>query len=210
MVAHVVSEISKRASLGLRVLWLLSGGSAIDVQIEIASRLSPDEKKHITVAQVDERYVQIGSEDDNWQQMTTRGFPFDEFSEKLRILHTHKSSVKCGEDYQAVLQNAFARTNFSIGIYGIGTDGHTAGIKPTMNDREFSIFKDTKLVAAYKASDFERITTTTRVIDSLDRIAVFCCDSKKKNMLKKLATDVPEYKMPAQLLKYAKNVVIFT
>lgn len=210
IVSDVLLNLSGATKGGKDALWLLSGGSAIDIEVEVASRLSSIQKKSITVGQVDERFVDIGSPEHNWELLSVAGFKFEDFADALPILQPNKSIHECASDYQELLTQKLAECDYALGIYGIGADGHTAGIKPTRSNDDFAPFTSNELVLAYTGTDFKRITTTAAVINKLDDIYVYCCGTEKVGVLKALKTDVKSHKMPAQLLKEGKNVVIFT
>lgn len=208
--SRVVESLSKAIMQGGYALWLLSGGSAIEIECRIAKSLKYDQKQKIILGQVDERFVPIGSADHNWEQITKSGLEFAGFADVLPILQPGLGLEECRNNYQERLAKAFSVCDFSLGIYGIGTDGHTAGIKPMENKLAFQKFSQTKLVVSYSGIDYQRITTTATVINKLDEIDVYCCGEAKTNILNKLDTNTESYKMPAQLLKKGKNVVIFT
>ena len=64
------------------VLWLLSGGSAIDVAVlsrkKLADRTSLN---NLHIGLIDERYGKYGHENSNWQQLIDAGVDFSNINE---------------------------------------------------------------------------------------------------------------------------------
>jgi len=125
------------------------------------------------------------------------------------MLKPNLDKEECARQYSSELEGALERCGFSIGVYGIGADGHTAGIKPAKSQEAFLPLLGPESVVAYSSEDYERITTTAAVIKKLDLIVVYACGEEKTTIIHKLKQNVAAFKVPAQLLKTAKNVVIF-
>ncbi len=210
IISRVLTSLTNAIQRCDEILWLLSGGSAINIEAKVASLLSLSQKKHISLGQIDERFVPIGSTEHNWQQLIKSGLKPEDFSAAWPILQPAMSIEECARNYQKILAQAFTECNFALGIYGIGADGHTAGIKPTNTQSDFKRYTGTSLVTAYSGADFQRITTTASVIKKLDEIDIYCCGANKTETIEALKTAIANHKMPAQLLKKGKNVVIFT
>ena len=82
--------------------------------------------------------------------------------------------------------------DYKIGLFGIGVDGHTAGIMPP----------DT-------ISKWTRISITPQLIKKLDEIVLYVEGKEKIKILQKLDEDIDEITMPAQLLKSVPKLTIF-
>lgn len=190
-------------------LWLLSGGSSIGYEVAVAKKLSLSTKSHIHVALVDERFVPIGSKDSNWFQLEESGFEFNSFASATPILKPELKAFECAKQYDEELDELFSMCKGSIGVYGIGADGHTAGIKPTNDPESFIEFSGPSLVLSYQGDDFSRITTTAKVVRHLSQVVVLAAGRQKQPLLSALSKQTQPHKMPAQLLKEAENVVIF-
>jgi 6-phosphogluconolactonase/glucosamine-6-phosphate isomerase/deaminase len=198
------------ASENNKMLWLLSGGSAIDLEVQISHQLTKVQKQHITIGQVDERYVKVGSVHHNWTSLIQAGLKPEQFDASLPMIQNNLSLKETAAAYDIQLRQAFARCTFSCGIYGIGTDGHTAGIKPAKDPESFKVFDSVSLTVGYQGNDYKRLTTTAAVITKLSAIYVYAVGSDKSQVLADLSETISPHKMPAQLLKKAKNIVIFS
>ncbi len=151
------------------------------------------------------------------------------------ILHG-KSMDEEVKSYNIFLENLLT-TNYSllttIAIFGIGKDGHTAGIFPTQTIEEFrGIYRslptaclparqgeagleDEVLVVGhhYGAEPYkDRITITPLLISKLDHAFLVTQGEGKKKVLQRFsnASFEDRYQIPAVVLKSAKNLMIFT
>jgi 6-phosphogluconolactonase/glucosamine-6-phosphate isomerase/deaminase len=86
----------------------------------------------------------------------------------------------------------------------MGADGHTSGILP-----HSKALSSTQLAEFYDGGQYIRITTTARLISRLDLAVVYSADKEKEPALIKLKQTVDPALQPVQLLKKAKELVIF-
>jgi 6-phosphogluconolactonase/glucosamine-6-phosphate isomerase/deaminase len=201
---HLVKTITEHLRSGERVLWLLSGGSGAKVCLEVAKRLKvePLEKLFVTVS--DERYGNIGHADENWQQLLDAGFmlPGATLYRPLQGLDREETTKQFG----AWLEMHIKEADYSIGLFGIGPDGHTAGIKPFSPAAESDAW-----AAAFTGEDFERITMTFPAIESLDEAVIQAMGAEKASTLNQLLRTQVEYAaQPAQVLKSVKKSTLYT
>lgn len=198
------ARILKHLNKGERVLWLLSGGSAIKLQIEIAKRLTDSKNlANLTVSLVDERFGPDGHSDSNWQQLVDSGFSLP--GAKLQPVLAGKDMASTATDFENFLAGALEDSAYRIAIAGIGPDGHTLGIKPG------SPAVDTKnLAIGYGWEDYQRITATAQVIKKLDAVIVYAFGEAKKQQLENLKEDLQVADQPAQALKLCPDVTVFS
>ncbi|HWZ65378.1 MAG TPA: 6-phosphogluconolactonase [Patescibacteria group bacterium] len=197
---HIASVINRKLSDGMRVLWLVSGGSAVGVAVRVRQKLASTTK--LTVMQVDERYGPVGHSDSNWQQLLDKGFVTSGI--KCRPILLGKDFAKTTLEYNRALTIAYFVADFAIGLFGIGSDGHTAGILPGS-----SAVSNTNLVASFQAVDYQRITITPTAIAKLDLAVAYVADHEKFNTLQDLQAELPIFKQPAQALKLAKEAYVY-
>lgn len=206
---YLIKELTAGTSQGKDVLWLLSGGSAIDVTIGVTENLGIAVTKRIIIAQVDERFVPPGSKDENWQQLINAGFSPNNFKQTVSILSTGSQPDSIATNYSQLLKQLFDQTETRVGLLGIGADGHTAGIKPMENPKDFAIFTGADLVVSYQAEDFVRITITAAAIKQLSNVVVYACGEEKRPVINQLNAELPAHSQPAQLLKHVSSAVVF-
>lgn len=193
-----------------QILLLLSGGSCLNPVREAFKRLDDENLKRIDLAQIDGRYVDIGAEGSNWRQIKEAlGVKLNKLDTKLALLNTGDEPEDIAIAYEMELNGLLESADYTLGIYGIGPDGHIAGMLPTAHPEEFTRFLDGRLVVDYEAPDFVRMTTTQALLTKLDEAVVFACGPAKNAALERLNEDLPPHKHPAQLLKDAERVTIF-
>lgn len=196
--------IKKHLSLGERVLWLLSGGSGIAIAVEASKKLKNIDLSNLFVSLTDERYGEIGHKDENWQQLIDAGFSLP--SANLYRPLIGKKIKQTVVEFNNWLAIQLEKANYKIGIFGLGTDGHTAGIKP----RSIATKSD-DLIVSHVAEDFERITITFAAIRQLDTAIIQASGIEKQLAINNLMTRTVSYiDEPAQILKFVPNVTLYT
>ena len=204
VIATVIAEaIITQLEAGKKVLWLIPGGSSIAVAVEVAKILIGSPFGKLTVTLTDERYGEMNHQDSNWLQLQQAGFYLPE-AHLIPVL-SGKDKEATTEDYAMCLKEELANTDYSIGFFGIGDDGHTAGILPGS-----PAVHSEHLTADYSGGNFERITITPKVIAQLDEAFVYAVGESKWAALLKLESEVALNEEPAQILKQVPKLTIFT
>ena len=191
---------------GERVLWLLSGGSSLEVAT-IASkskRLKDIDLSKLYVSMTDERYGPIGHNDENWQQLLNSGFDMPGANlYRLLIGQDIESTTAAFNNW---LETQFAAADYKLGIFGLGVDGHTAGIKPHSSATE-----SIDLAVSYKSNDFERITISFFAIEQLDEAVIQASGDSKQLIVNQITYDgFPLKDQPAQILKKIPLTTLYT
>jgi 6-phosphogluconolactonase/glucosamine-6-phosphate isomerase/deaminase len=159
------------------------------------------------VAMVDERYGPIMHKDSNEKMIQDSGFitylksmhiPF------YPVLEKAKNRIGVARDYDSTITSLFKTYKKRIGLFGIGVDGHTAGIIPNRSDFKNPIFTDQnrKLVGEFndKASSYkERITITPLAIEKMDYCVLLTLGKEKKETLGKLFEDLSIETIPSRI-----------
>lgn len=202
VVAHLCITISRRLAAGEKVLWLVTGGSSIPLEAEVASRLNRTNLRNLIVTLSDERYGPVGHSDSNWQQLLDAGFNLD--GATLQPVLSDKSFEETAAQYSQMLESDWAVADYKIGFIGIGPDGHAAGIKPGS-----PAVNSNKIVSAYQGDDFARLTITPKAIARLDETVSYALGEAKWPMLKRLTKTLPIQEQPAQCLKAVAKVTIY-
>ncbi len=203
----LANSIIKELEFGKRVLWFATGGSSIAVALEagkiIASSSHHSLAKNLRLTMTDERYGPRGHDNSNWQQLIDKGFNLPD----AKIIH-----ILCGLDiiettktFNTILKNELEDATYKIGLFGIGKDGHTAGILPGSEaiDSERYAF-------AYDGGEFLRITITPEVVCKLDEAVVFMQGQDKWHIIEDLEKNIPVVDQPAQILKVVPELTIFS
>ena len=197
------SRISSVLNADKPVLWLICGGSNIPLAVAafgmVKSSVSKERLVRLTVAQTDERYGPVGHEDSNWQQMIDAGF--DLKGVKAVPVLTGESLNETGTDYAAkigiAMDDVKAAHGLTIALFGIGSDGHIAGMLP-----HSPAVSSTSLATGYVSEPFTRVTLTPPALRKIDVAYVFAFgDSKKKALQDLQDKELALEEEPAQILK---------
>jgi len=200
-VKYLADTIKDHLKAGEHVLWLVSGGSAIAVEAAVAKALADEPLEHLTVTLTDERPGPVGHPDSNWHQLAQAGFKLPG-AKLVPVLTGAGTDVDAGA-FSDVLAHELSAAGYHIGLFGIGPDGHTAGIpaKYPAPSYEPAMF--------YQIGDFERISMTAASIERLDEVVAYVMGDNKHNQLDRLTQDVPISEQSAQALKQAPKLTVF-
>lgn len=204
VIEKMASSINSKLQAGNKVLWLVSGGSGGKVSIEIAKRLQPENLANLYVTLSDERYGEVGHSNENWQILLNGGLKLP--NAKVYRPLIGKDIQETTAEFSLWLENTITKVDYIVGLFGIGVDGHTAGIKP------HSLAVASRSAAeCYSGDDFKRITITPEFITKLNEAYVQVFGSEKHTVIKQLLNnEVPIDVQPAQILKKISNVTIYT
>ncbi len=202
MVGYLAAEITKHLSAGQSVLWLVAGGSAMKIAIDVADRVKSNDLKNLTVTLSDERYGPVGHQDSNWFQLTRAGFKLPG-AELIPVLNNRslKTTVK---RFDGILAQEIRNVDYKLGLIGIGSDSHIAGIKP-----HSPAVNATTMATGYNWDDYRRITMTFPAIEAMDEVVAYLAGEAKQAALDALSKDAPLAEVPSQILKRAKKAIIF-
>lgn len=203
----LASAVIERLEEGKKVLLFLTGGSSIAVGIVLADILKKSEIgekiNNLTITLTDERYGPVEHFNSNLFQLKERGFDLPG-ANIVPILVDDDRDITT-EKFNNFLKEELVKAEYKIGLFGVGVDGHTAGILPE------SVAVDTeKFVVGYDTPVFSRITITPKAIEKLDQAVVWMQGKDKWPVLDSLQNEIPIQKQPAQVLKKIPLLTIFT
>jgi 6-phosphogluconolactonase len=207
----LASSILKQLKSGKRVLFFVTGGSSISVGSKVSKILReyPDKNllKNLIITLTDERYGKVGHPDSNWQQLKNRGFDIPQA--KFIPILTGDDRNTTIEKFNKMLNTELMinkENEYKIGLFGIGSDGHTAGILP-----ESVAVNSENLACGYDTPTFSRITITPKMIEKLDEAIVWAQDKDKWKIVENLlGENIPIARQPAQILKKVPLLTIFS
>lgn len=202
-IVEYLSDVLKRyIALNKKVLLLVPGGSAIVVLPRVAEKLKGVDCANLSVTLTDERYGEVGHKDSNWQQIMEEGF--DLLNANLYHVLQGKDEATTALDFRKFIEDKIKTSDYIIGLFGIGRDGHTSGILP-----ESRAIDSKELVCGYQSEEYYRITTTPLFLSKLDEVIVYATGASKKETLEKLRSEYSIGEQPAQALKQADKFIIF-
>ena len=200
----IALAVLAQLKLNKKVLLFVTGGSSITVCIKVSEILKKHPHQNLTVMLTDERYGEVNHADSNWGKLIKGGFSLPE-AKLIPILRgeDHATTTK---EFNENLEREFKHTDYKIGMFGVGPDGHTAGILPGS-----VAIHSTLLGCGYDSEVFSRITMTFKAIEKLDEIIAWIQGENKWGVIKDLdEKDIELEKQPAQILKKVPSLTIFT
>lgn len=214
----VAKEILYR-NVDNKTLLLLSGGRTPK---ELYTFFAKEEQLQSgAVGQIDERFGMPMHENSNQKMIGETGL--------LRYLQMRdipfhpilkgRDRNMTAEEYDSVLRDLFSVYQRSIGLLGIGADGHTAGIPANSKIwKEFSLAQKEKTEYVLEYDDHgalynERVTMSFLGLSMLDLLIVMVFGNDKKEALQQMMTKGGEDDTPARFYtrdNIAKKTVIIT
>ncbi|MFA6314759.1 MAG: 6-phosphogluconolactonase [Candidatus Paceibacterota bacterium] len=191
-----------------KVLWLIAGGSNIPIAVSVMNMIKKSavniDFQNLTIALTDERYGPVGHPDSNWQQLIDHGFDFNGVR-SVPILKG-RSLEETAIGYDKYIRSIFESVEVVIAQFGIGADGHIAGILP-----HSPAVDCTDIVTGYVTDNFTRITLTPIALRKINYAFVFAFGESKLEAMK----NIRENKMtladePAGILNTLPEVYIFS
>lgn len=204
IVEYLTSTLIANLQADKSVLWLVPGGSAMKVATKVLAELEDVDTSKLCVTLTDERYGRPNHPDENWMQLEQLGFNVATIN-AYRVLRGEDIETTA-QDFADKLAQLFATYDYKIGLFGIGGDGHTAGIKP-----HTAAATSDEYAAQFEGEDFARITMTPKAIGQLDEAVAYAHGTEKHPVLSQLLhEDVDIYDQPAQALKTVPKVTLFS
>jgi 6-phosphogluconolactonase/glucosamine-6-phosphate isomerase/deaminase len=198
----IAGRLIQHLEEGKRVLWLVPGGSSIVIAAAVSQHLKGKPLGKLAVTLTDERYGEINHPDSNWRQLDEAGFELPGAS--LRPVLQGLDLDSTVGSFAETLKEEFNRADYRLGFFGIGPDGHTAGILPGSPAVRSGV-----LTAGYDAGNFRRLTMTPPAIDQLDEAVVYAVGEAKWPVIDALATSIEWDVQPAQALKQVPRLTVF-
>lgn len=199
---------------GKKTLWLIPGGSNVPIAVDVMKRIRQKinmangsfkgKLENLTITLTDERYGPVGHKDSNWQQLLDAGFDFSgtNIVPVLRNAPLNETVFLWSKD----LERVFSENSSIIGQFGIGPDGHTAGIFAGS-----LAVANHGIVCAYEATQYTRMTLTPKAIRKIQSAFAFAFGQSKQAQLIRLRDEeIFVSQQPAQLLKSLNEAYIYS
>jgi 6-phosphogluconolactonase len=192
----------------------LSGGSTPKKLYELIA--SEKTLKSGSVGLIDERYGEKNHKHSN--ELMIKGTGIIEYFENMNIrfypILEEKEIADTARDYDEALRFVLKYFPKSVGILGVGADGHTAGI-PTNPEIVRKMEEDqSALVDFYELEKYgQRITLNFHGLAMLDLIIVLVLGQEKREILKTMFLDGSIEDLPARFYlkpEIAKKTIIVT
>ncbi len=194
----VAQAISNKLKTKKPIIWLVCGGSNIATEVKIMQAIAqraPDNLGSLLIVPMDERYGAPGHKDSNYKQLQDAGFEPGE-ALWVDVLGRNLPLAETIEYYSDLVQAAFAAADTIVGVFGLGTDGHTAGVLPGSP----ALTETVTSVVGYDSPPFVRLTLTPQELVKTTIAYVLAYGEAKKEPLERLkANKEPLEKLPAKL-----------
>jgi len=197
----LAGKLIKRLQIGDRVTWLVSGGSAVNLAVEISKDLEDFDLSQLHISLVDERYGPVGHSDSNWQLLINSGFSAP---------GAHLYPVLKGgslEDTTADFNEFINKIDgYKIALLGLGADNHTAGVLPNS-----PAITSSHTVVAYQEGNYSRITMSLAGLKNLDEAVVYSVGESKRTALENLASEkeLPINQFPSRIIRQIANWSVY-
>lgn len=200
----VRTRLESELKQGKRVVWLVTGGSNLKTAVQVMEGLPHDETERLTIFLTDERYGEVGHNDSNAKQLHDAGFQSHE-AIFIPTLEPGFTLHETQERYAQAVGRAFEHADVIIAQFGLGTDGHIAGIlphSPAVNASE--------LVAAYQSNPFTRVTLAFPAIRQVSAAYMQAFGEDKHDQLRRLHDEALSLdEQPSQILKELPEAYIY-
>lgn len=204
----IAATICEGLLAGKRVLWLVSGGSNIAIEknvMDLVRNHADDKLGGLAILPIDERYGAPGHQDSNAAQLKAAGFDPGKAMFVDVLMHDLPFDQTVSL-YTEVASTALANAGLVIGQFGMGADGHIAGIKPDSPATE----EDDSTVAGYEWSDYLRMTLMPAALRQVSVGFLVAYGADKKQPLERLQHGTASFKqLPAMLLHEIQEVYVY-
>lgn len=195
-------NIKQHLQKGERVSWIITGGSSMPIVVAICRQLENMNLENLSVTLSDERYGEPGHSDSNWEQLDKLGFFLP--GANLQPVLNGKTLDETTKDYNHTMKLLLKDADYSIGLIGVGADGHIAGIKPGS-----PAVGSTDMTTSYKWDDYVRLSMTPAAVLLLDEVVTVVMGEAKHQTLKDLSKDLDINDQPAQILKKVASATVY-
>lgn len=200
----LASRLNDLLGANKRVLWLIPGGSNIEVVCRVMTSLNAEKVSNLTIALTDERYGPPGHDDSNQTQLSKNGF--DARGATFLPYLTGLSLEETVRRVEVTVKEAFSGSDYVVGFFGMGADGHTAGMLPKSPAAE----ENEKWVIGYEASPYIRLTLTTSALKEVSAAYLGAFGKEKLTALLTLQNGhIPVPQQPAQVLKTIEESYVY-
>jgi 6-phosphogluconolactonase/glucosamine-6-phosphate isomerase/deaminase len=171
------------------------------VRVQAAEKL-----RGLAIMPMDERYGKSGHKDSNTEQLKAAGFDSGSAT-WINILMHDLPFDQTLSFYNGVATTAISNAQAIIGQFGLGADGHTAGLLPGSPATEV----DEATVIGYEWTDYTRMSLSALALKQITTAYVLAYGDGKKHALTRLQKNDESFAdLPSSLLCYIADTQIYT
>ncbi len=206
--AALAQKIITSLQNGSRVLWLIPGGSNIPIAVDVLNIVRANTTavllSHLTFTLTDERFGPVGHPDSNWQQLQVAGVNTEGLKAAIPIL-VGQPLAETVARFGGIIEELLKSTDIIIGQFGMGADGHIAGILP-----HTPAVTETLPTSGYEGKPFTRVSLTFPILRKINAAYMFVSNATKKAAIDRLHEDnISLADQPAQILKEIPEVFVY-
>lgn len=187
-----------------KVLYLITGGSNADIEIEILNGVNSEVTENLFILLADERYGPSNHQDSNYTQLINKGFNVKNAT-FVNLLSDNLGPEETLQLYTDIYKYYKGEADVVIAQLGIGSDGHIAGVLPNspgVNSSEIATY--------YESTPYQRLTLSLETLKDIDKAFVFCFGEDKKDALTKLEEgSLDKNTLPSIILKDLADVIVY-
>jgi 6-phosphogluconolactonase/glucosamine-6-phosphate isomerase/deaminase len=203
-VAPLRDRLEHDLSDNKQVLWLMTGGSNIPLSVSVMAQLPDTLTSRLTILLTDERFGAVGHANSNMEQLKRAGF-MPKQAMVMSVLKPDLSLEETCRGYGIHFQAAVRKADVVLGQFGMGADGHIAGILPGS-----PAVSSGDLTAAYDAPPYTRVTLTPKALQQLSVAYLFAFGADKRGALENLQGKTLSLdEQPAQILRQIPEACIY-
>ena len=200
------------------VLLLLSGGSAFDLLDYVSAKALGE---NLAISLLDERFSQDPAIN-NFSRLQTLEFYTLAAKQEANFIGTLPRPDESLAAFAQRLENSWRKWKTQnpggriFATFGMGEDGHTAGMFPLADKLKFDeLYNSANWVAAHALGAIkpwpERVTATLTFFKLIDEGMAYICGQNKREKLAEVLTSKPSLSsLPGAGLKLVKNMDVFT
>ncbi len=203
---HLQQSLIEKITTHNSVVWLVPGGSNIALSVDVMRAIPQDLRSQLTILQTDERFGAYNHPDSNWLQLHQAGFNPTGAKTETILTKDNLSLEDSVKRYDEIVRRVLKSNAMIIGQFGIGVDGHIAGIlpgSPAVDAQDY--------VIGYETEQFTRVTLTPRAISRINMAYAFVFGESKKVALNNLySKNLSLSEQPSQILKQIEPAYIYS
>lgn len=202
----IAAKVAELLLEGKKVLFLISGGSATQAGLKVLEQLEIIDGidfANLAISLVDERWEQDNLHaDSNWLPLAESELVLrlsDKGAELVPVLHGGTMASETARFNEYLL--AYAEQEV-VALFGMGEDGHTAGIFPASVADFATNYGEESLAVSHEVSPKAtrtRITISPKMINLIKHKYLFAAGEGKREMLKRLIAQADSSITPADI-----------
>ena len=131
------------------------------------------------------------------------------------ILRSHLKGVASDfvKDYDKKVRYLLGHFSKSVGVMGVGEDGHTAGLPSGIKNSKLKIQNYVAEIDDFPGDHKERITLTFNALSKMDTLIILAFGENKKEALRKMFEKGPIEEIPARFYtrpEISKKTILIT